>query len=250
MVHYSGLATRTWIFYAALTLVLVIIIQGDLLPLLLPDKLADQVGNQGEAVVGAMLMAVTIQFVRPRVALMNRPYVAIIGYALTLAAIGIYLLYSSLPGQYATYSEPFVAAGVLAVYFQVPRPFSKGLWLTPIMLAIIVIGFDLTFVLQQSENLVWVMLAPIAFDVVDRRILDPSAEDRPRLRIAWCASLVAAWLVAWQVATAMRPDIVGPLEFAVDYAHRASEVYWGLLLIHLYFSYWLGWVRRTGTGSF
>jgi hypothetical protein len=227
-------------YYIATAIGLFIIIQGDLLPALLPTKLAAQVGNEGEAVMFAALMAATVQWVRPWASAKANPYLAVAPLALASVAFGIYLLYSDLPGRFATYSESFVAAGVLAFYVLVPRPFRQAIWLTPIVLAIIVLGYDTTFVIKQSEDLVMIMLAPITFDVVDRTILDPDAEERPRLRLAWCVSLVLAWLVFWQTADAMRPNISGPFENAVDYAHRANEAYWGLLIITLYFSYWLG----------
>src|SRR5690242_4290985 len=54
--------TKVWAFYIACGLALFIIIQGDLLPALLPTKLAQQVGNEGEAVMFAALMAACIQW--------------------------------------------------------------------------------------------------------------------------------------------------------------------------------------------
>jgi hypothetical protein len=232
--------TKVWAFYIACGLALFIIIQGDLLPALLPTKLAQQVGNEGEAVMFAALMAACIQWVRPWAAAKANPYLAISPVAVASIAFGIYLLYSGLPGRFATYSESFVAAGVLAWYVMIPRPFRQALWLVPIMLVIIIAGFDSTFIFKQSEDMVMILLAPIAFDVVDRTILDPDAEERPTLRMIWCIALVLAWLVFWQTADAMRPTIEGPFENAVDYAHRANEAYWGYLIITLYFSYWMG----------
>jgi hypothetical protein len=232
--------TKAVAYYVATAIGLFIIIQGDLLPALLPTKLAQQVGNEGEAVAFAALVAATIQWVRPWACSKPNRYLAVAPLALASVAFGIYLLNSGLPGRFATYSESFVAAGVLAFYVLIPRPFRQALWLVPIMLAIIILGYDTTFVFKQSEDLVMIMLAPIAFDVVDRTILDPKAKERPVLRIVWCVALVLAWLVFWQVADAMRPTIEGPFENTIDYAHRANEAYWGYLIITMYFSYWLG----------
>ena len=234
-------------FYLAMAIGIAIIMQGDLLPALLPTKLAAQVGNAGEGLLFAALVAATIQFIRPWANSKPNPYLAATPWALACVALGIYLLYSDLPGRFATYSEPLVAAGLLTYFVLVPRPFRKALWLSVIMLVIIVAGFQLEFVFKQAENLVALMLAPLVFDVIDRTILDPDAEERPRLRLAWCVLLAVVWLPAWMAASAVRPELTNPFEHAIDYAHRASEAYWGLLFVTLYFSYWLGkdWSART-----
>lgn len=240
---------KVWTFYLATALGMAVIIQGDLLPALLPTKLAAQVGNAGEGLLFAALVAGTIQFVRPWATTKPNPYVAVTPWALFCIASGVYLLYSGLPGSYATFSEPLIAAGLLSYFVMVPRPFRRALWLTVTMLVVIIVGFELEFVFRQSEALVALMLAPLAFDVIDRTVLDPDAGERPRLRLAWCVLLAVAWLPAWQAANAVRPDLTNALEYAIDYAHRASEAYWGLLFVTLYYSYWLGKDRTGQVGA-
>ncbi|MGZ5400232.1 MAG: hypothetical protein ACXWDM_09475 [Nocardioides sp.] len=237
---------KVWAFYLAIALGMAVIIQGDLLAALLPTKLAAQVGNSGEGLLFAALVAATIQFIRHWAATKPNQYLAATPWALFCVALGIYLLYSGLPGSYATFSEPLVAAGLLTYFVLVPRPFHKALWLSVIMLVVIVAGFQFELVFKQSESLVALMLAPLAFDVFDRKILDPEAEERPHLLLAWCVLLAGLWLPAWRAANAVRPELTNPLEHAIDYAHRASEAYWGLLFVTLYFSYWLGkdWSAR------
>ena len=239
---------KVWAFYLAMALGMAVIIQGDLLPALLPTKVAAQVGNAGEGLLFAALVSATIQFIRPWAATKPNPYLAVTPWAVFCVAFGIYLLYSGLPGRYATFSEPLVAAGLLTYFVLVPRPFRRALWLSAVMLVVIVVGFQIEFVFKQSESLVALMLAPLAFDVFDRTILDPDAEVRPRLRLAWCVLLAVLWLPAWQAASAVRPELSNPFEHAIDYTHRASEAYWGLLFVTLYFSYWLGkdWSGRVG----
>lgn len=237
---------KVWTFYLAMALGMAVIIQGDLLPALLPTKVAAQVGNAGEGLLFAALVAATIQFIRPWAARKPNRYLAATPWALICIALGIYLLYSGLPGRYATFSEPLVAAGLLTYFVLVPRPFRQAFWLSVVALVVIVAGFQLEVVFKQSENLVALLLAPLVFDVIDRTILDPDAEERPRLRLAWCILLAVLWLPAWQAANAVRPELTNPFEHAIDYAHRASEAYWGLLFVTLYFSYWLGkdWSAR------
>jgi hypothetical protein len=93
---------------------------------------------------------------------------------------------------------------------------------------------------------VMLLLGPLAFDLFDRRILDRSAPDRPGLRLGWVLSLAAAWFVLWRLAKLVRPDLSGPIDYGIDYGYRAAEAYWGILLVHVYFSYWLGrsWLDR------
>ena len=188
-------------YYVATAIGLFIIIQGDLLPALLPTKLAQQVGNEGEAVMFAALVAATIQWVRPWAGSKPNPYLAVSPLAIASMAFGIYLLYSGCrAGSRRTANRSWPPACSRSTSSS-RRPFRQALWLVPIMLAIIILGYDTTFVLKQSEDLVMIMLAPIAFDVVDRTILDPKAEERPVLRIVWCVALVLAWLVFWRPPT-------------------------------------------------
>jgi hypothetical protein len=171
-----------------------------------------------------------------------------------LYAFGWWMEYhSGWSSDYYTYSESFYGAGLLTIYVQPRRPFRMGLWVTPAVLVGIVVFFHTGFVLDQSEDLVMFLLGPVAFDLFDRRILDRTARDQPRLRAGWCATLVVWWFVMWRLAHAVRPDLHGPVDYGIDYAYRAAEAYWGFVLIHFYFSYWLGrsWLDRapaTGDG--
>ena len=129
---------------------------------------------------------------------------------------------------------------MVAIYVQPKRPLKCTPWLSVVVLALIVVFFNTAVVLDQAENLFMIMLAPVAFDLFDRTILDPSAPDRPGRRLAWCVSLVLAWFVFWRLAAVVRPDLSGPIDYGIDYAYRAAEAYIGILLVHVYFSYVLG----------
>ncbi len=233
-------AVRSGIFYGACLLVCAMIIRHDFAEFL-PAGLATQIGHNREALGFAILMCATIQWFRPWAARSRYPIPIAAVYGLALWMFGWWLLnHSGFSSDYTTFSESFFAAGVLAVYVQPPRPLRWGPWLTPLVFILIVVFFNTSLVLDQSENLVMIMLGPVAFDLFDRTILDRNAKDQPRLRLAWCISLVVAWFVFWRLAGVVRPDLSGPIDYGIDYAYRCAEAYWGILLVHVYFSYWLG----------
>ncbi|HET7398890.1 MAG TPA: hypothetical protein VFJ94_10250 [Intrasporangium sp.] len=232
-------STRAWLFFGALVVLSALIVRHDL-DRFLPGHLATEVGHNREALGFAILMCATIQWFRPWAARTRHAMPLAVGYGLGLVAFGWWLLQSDLPTDYTTFSESFFGAGVLAIYVQPRRPLRYGPWFSAVVLAFIVVFFKTPLVLDESENLLMTMLGPVAFDLFDRTILDRDAEDRPRLRLAWCAALVLAWFVFWRLAALVRPDLSGPVDFGIDYAYRGAEAYWGILLVHVYFSYVLG----------
>jgi hypothetical protein len=237
---------RSLIFVGALFIAAMVINMHGLADFL-PAKLVTQIGHNRESLGFALLMIPTIQWFRPWASRQRYEAVIVGVYGLALIVFGWWMLHhSGWSSDWYTYSESFFAAGVLAWYVQPRRPMRWGPWLTPVVFVLIVIFFDTNLVLDQAEDLVMIMLGPLAFDVFDRRILDRSAPDRPGLRLGWCVSLVAAVLVFWKLAGIVRPDLAGPIDYGIDYAYRAAEAYWGILLVHIYFSYWLGrsWLDR------
>src|SRR6185436_1213308 len=111
----------------------------------------------------------------------------------------------------------------------------------------IAIFFDSTFVLDQAESLVPLALAGPALDIFDRTILRPQLPDTPGLRLLWMALLLVAAVGLIFAAHWARQDLHGSLRYAIDYAQRAAEAYWGWLIIHTFFSYWLGSRWRDAT---
>lgn len=237
---------RSFIFLAAVFIVAMMINQHDFAEFL-PNSLATQIGHNRESLGFVLLMVPTIQWFRPWAA-RQRYEVVIVGvYGLAMVLFGWWMLHhSGWSTDFTTYSESFFAAGVLAWYVQPRRPLRWGPWMSLVMFVLVVVFFNTDLVLDQAEDLVMIMLGPVAFDVFDRRILDRSAPDRPGLRLGWCVSLVVAWFVFWRLAAIVRPDLAGPIDYGIDYAYRAAEAYWGILLVHIYFSYWLGrsWLDR------
>ena len=237
---------RSFIFLAAVFIV-AMLINFHTLADLLPAKLVTQIGHNRESLGFVLLMVPTIQWFRPWAAQQRYEPVIVGAYGLALILFGWWMLHhSGWSSDWYTYSESFFAAGALAWYVQPRRPLRWGPWLTPVVFVLIVVFYHTDLVLDQAEDLVMIMLGPVAFDLFDRRILDRSAPDRPGLRLGWCVSLVAAALVFWKLAAIVRPDLAGPIDYGIDYAYRAAEAYWGILLVHIYFSYWMGrsWLDR------
>jgi hypothetical protein len=238
---------RSVVFFAAV-LVVAAMINWHEFANFLPATLATEIGHNREALGLAFLMCPVIQWFRPWACQQRYPVLLAVALGLALYAFGWWMEYhSGWSSDYYTYSESFYGAALLTVYVQPRRPMRSGLWLTPGIVLMIVVFFNTGWVLDQSEDLVMLLLGPLAFDLFDRRILDRSAPDRPGLRLGWVVSLAVAWFVLWRLAYAVRPELSGPFDYSVDYAYRAAEAYWGILLVHVYFSYWLGrtWLDRT-----
>jgi hypothetical protein len=213
---------------------------------ILPDGIAAQVGHNSEAVLYAALVCATVQVLGAYRSSTAASWAAVAAYALTCVTLAALLKDSDLPSSVATLNEPLVAAGLTALYLNLPRPVRWPWAWSAAVLLFIVLLFDTSLVLDQAESLVPLMIAPIALDVVDGWLLDKRRPNRPGRRWAWCAFLVAVAACAMVLARVVRPDLSGPVDYAIDYAQRAAEAYWGWVLIHLYLGFWLPWrFRRT-----
>jgi len=106
---------------------------------------------------------------------------------------------------------------------------------------VIVFGFSTELVTLTAEALAALLLAPIAFDLVERGILDPRARVVPWHRVVWYTLLVAAPLTF--VALDNGAGIDGLPGEVLEYAGRTTEVFLCLLALQLYFVLGLG---RTG----
>lgn len=213
----------------------------------LPAHLATEIGHNREALGLALLLVPIIQWFRPWAARWRHPMVPAVVLAVALYGFGAWMEHKSgWRSDYTTFSESFYGAAFITVFIQPRRPVRWGPWVTPAVLALIIVFFHTGWDLDQSEDLVMILIAPLAFDLFDRRILDRSAPDRPELRFSWMVALVATWFVLWRLAKVVRPDLHGAFDYTVDYGYRAAEAYWGIWLVHVYFSYWLGrsWLDR------
>jgi hypothetical protein len=232
-------------YYGALFAVVALVL-SQALPLLLPHGIAVRIAHNSEGLVLALVVAGWIQYVRPRVAAAETGWLVTAGVAVACAVLGVALLLSDLPGQFKTLNETFLAAAVLIPYLQLRRPLPRGVaaWASAVTLVVVVVFNRTAIVTDLAETLAVLLLAPVAFDLVERGILDSTATTSRRLRAAWYVFLVAApvclSLLEYQLGVA------GPLGEAVRYGVRVTEAFVCLILVGLFFSVVLG---RTGDGS-
>lgn len=230
---------RRALFFGVTTLALIVLV-AHLHESFLPGALARQIGHNSEALFFALLVAGSIHL---RQGLMDRgrsplPALGLVAAILILAGLTLQAA-TSWPSSVVTLNEPLLGAGFVAVYLCLPRSPVLAVITSSATVAFIAIFFQTSFVLNQAESLVPLALAPLALDVFDRRILSPEEPDRPILRHAWMFALLAMVVVSMVAARWARGDLEGPLRLGIDYSQRAAEAYWGWLLLHAYFSYWL-----------
>lgn len=229
-------------FYGTLTIALTILVTKAQ-ALVLPAGLSSQIGHNSEALCFALLVCLSIEFVRPWGQRIGRPWAVAFGGAVLMWAGAWLLLQTDWSSSIVTLNEAMIGAGFLLIYVTIPRPFR--LW--PLALAgiaaFIVVFFDTSFVLDQAESLVPLLLAPIALDLVDRTILDPEQPDRPIRRTIWIATLFVIGFGFMALAPSARENLDSSLNLAIDYGQRAAEAYWGWILIHAYLGYIIGKTR-------
>jgi hypothetical protein len=100
-------------------------------------------------------------------------------------------------------------------------------------------------VTDLAEALGVLILAPIAFDLVDRAVVQPGARTSTPLRYCWYAALVAV-PVLFSVLE-YRVGVGGVADGVVRYGVRLTEAFLGLLLVELYLAVALG--RATAPGG-
>ncbi len=234
----SRRAVAGLVFYLGGSLALLAIVTGAHRHVL-PGGLATQIGHNSEAVCFALLVAALVQFVRPRVLGLARPWPATLALGAALVASGWLLLESGLNPSLVTLNEAVIGAGLVWVYSMFPRPFRFAPLAALLVLAVIVVFFRTAVVLDQAESLVPLLLAPLALDLADRTVLEPETPDRRVLRLLWMGVLLVTVLGFMAAAPWAREDLSGPLRLGIDYGQRAAEAFWGWILIHGYFGYLL-----------
>ena len=230
------------VFYGGL-LALLAGILFEVFPLFLPGGVADRIGHNSEGLLLALILSLWIEHARPKVSGSRLEWPLTLVVAIACAAAAVVLLWTDPPSRFRTLNEPLFAAAVLVPYIQVRRPLppNVALFASLTVLAVIVFGERTQVVTDLAEALGVLVLAPVAFDIVDRGILDPEAPTSARLRYAWYAFLVVT------------PIAFSVLEYAVDlsgvagevtrYGVRIAEAFLCMLLVELYFAVGLG---RTG----
>ncbi len=198
-------------------------------------SLAHEIDDESEAFPIAILFCAYVEFLWKPTPVEDRlRWPIAVGLAAVSWFVAWVLLTVSMPSSVATLNESFVAVGAMILYACLPRPLPWAPALTLVVLALMLVFDASHFVVAQAESLVPIALMPIAFDWADRTILDPTARDNPMRRALWCVFLVVVPVVARFHVN------IGSTHDVLHYPRRATEGFVGLLLIHLYFSYWQG----------
>jgi hypothetical protein len=226
-----------------LTLILLVLVTKALTHVL-PAGLAHEIDDESEAFPIALLFCAYVQYVRrPQQTAGRSLWPVAAGVAVASWIVAWLLLTLSLPSSVATLNESFVAVGAMVLYACLPRPLPWAPALTVVAVVLLIALQSTHFVTAQAESLVPIALLPISFDWADRTILERHVTDTPGRRAFWCLMLVLVPLVS-------RAHIdIGSTTDVLHYTRRATEGFLGLLLIHLYFSYWLGPLWRGGRES-
>lgn len=231
----NRLAARSTFFYLAVGLALLaLVLRAQYL--FVSEGLGARIGHNSEALGLALLICFLVQYVRPWA---NQPFRAsrVIGVFGALMAIYLVLHFAVSTTTVSTLDECFSGAAYVWLYMMIPSRFRSAPAAILIILSVIVVFFDTTFVLEQAESLVPLLIAPLALDVMDKTILEPDLPDRRMLRLAWIVLLAVIGLSFMVAATWARGDLQGAVKYTIDYGQRASEAYWAWILIHLYFGY-------------
>ena len=232
-------------FLAGLGVLLVCILLA-LLPRLLPGGLASKVAFNSEGYLLALALAAWVQFVRPRLHGRRSEWPVTAAVAAGSLVVGVALFNSDLTSRVKTLNETFIALSLILLYVQArrrPAP-SVALVSSLVVLAIVVFGNRTEIVTQLAESLGMLLLVPVAFDVVDRGILDPRAPTSSARRYTWYALLVvmpSTFSLLWHGF-----DLTGLGYEITRYDIRMHEAFVGVLLVELYFAVGLG---RTGTSD-
>lgn len=241
---------RQAVFFGATTIALLVLVTH-VHELVLPASIATQIGHNSEALLFALLIAATVHLRRRLLGQGKSPRPVLISLAIVMSIGGILLQRADAwPTSVVTLNEPVLGAGLVTAYLCLPRSPMRGALVSVAVVIFIVVFFQTDFVLDQAESLVPLALAPLALDVFDRRILSPDLPDRPGLRVGWMTFLVLMAVVSMIAARWARGDLDNAFRLGIDYSQRAAEAYWGWLIIHAYFSYWLpGTWLRTPKGA-
>lgn len=226
------------VYYGGLCVLMALILTKTL-PHLLPATVSRHVADDSEGYVLALLLPLWIDYARPRLAGRRMAWAATAAAAVASFAVFVLLYRShSIVGSVKTLNETFFAVAVLILYVQPARRPSRlgAAGCTVGVLGVVILTEHTplaTVTTHLAEGAVMLMLAPLAFDLMDRGILAPDRPSLLRLRQIWWVLLVVLPLAFIGLRHA---HLGAPLAAADQYATRAQEAFIGMLLIALYFA--------------
>jgi len=150
----------------------------------------------------------TREFVRPKLTRATRWQVTLVAAAACLA-LALALYTSALPSQFKTLNETFFALSLILPYVTLPRPLRRWPPMASVgLLVAVLVGVASSPaqspVVLLAETVAALILVPLAFDVVDRGILEPTARTVSGLRYCWYAVLVVVPLLVVLLGTEAR----------------------------------------------
>lgn len=243
---YRGISAA---FYIVLVLLLCLILTNTLRDVL-PDKPARRIGANSEAYLFAVVVSAWLQLAHARLYGARR-WQAAFAVSAACVATALALLSSDLPSRITTLNEGLFALAVVIPYLALRRPLSRLVLLVPLLvLGGIVLSLHLDpdgFWIDLAETFGYWMLVPLAFDAVDRGILDETATTSRPLRYAFYAFCVAVPVVVSALGTGER--VGGGVHALLSYLGRIHESFIGVLLVVLLFAVVLGRTGRDAGGT-
>lgn len=223
-----------WIFYGGLGALLLVIVTG-LLGMLMPAPVASRVAYNSEGYLFAVVLAAWIQFALPRLQASRRMTWSI-GHGAVWLIIGIGLYMSDLPSRIKTLNEAALALAIVIPYVALRRPIPRWIpYSTVVLIALTVwaVGWAPdSWVIDQAETFGFVVLAMLTFDVFDKQLLDSSAQEPVKTRLAWYGFMLLEPIVVSALGVAIREDS-DPLSLTLRYLGRIHESFVGMLLVAL-----------------
>jgi hypothetical protein len=219
------------VYYSGLIVLLAMAVTGTL-ESVFPAELAEDIGEDSEALFLAVALPAWIQFARPLLIRTRYEWPATLLAAGVFLAAGVCMYFSAvgLPAEVATLSEPVLALAALVPYSQLRRPLRKTTVaaLPTAAVLVVLLAPDVGLVVRAPELFAMLVLVPVGLDVVDRRILQPGAVSARVIRWSWYALLLLAPLC---LPLLLRDTFTGtPVRNVVE----AQEAWFGVLLLQLY----------------
>lgn len=232
----SHIGVRILTFYAVVALALLVLMLK-LQYLVVSESLGARIGHNSEVLGLVLLFCALVQFARPWASHPVRiSRIVVVFFALVAGYVVLHLFVTA--PTVSTLDECFSGAAYVWLYMMIPKRFRSVPAVIVIVLLVLIVFFNTEFVVEQAESLIPLLIAPLALDVFDKTILDPTLPDRRVLRLVWMLILAVIGFVFMAAAPGARQDLDGWFAYLIDYGQRASEAYWAWIIVHLYF----GWV--------
>lgn len=196
---------------------------------MLPDGLATEIDRNSEGVALALLFAVWLHLVRPRLG--RSPWRATGLASIGCVAGALLLLASDWTDHLRTLNEALLAAGMLLLYSAVARPLPR--W-APYSIVAAVLGLNASVASTEfgrtlAEALAVAILAPVALDVVEPQLLDSDApRSPPGVRVMWYLAIAAFPVVMQGVDDSVTEGVAGTV---IRYSSRTTEAFVFVLLL-------------------